>query len=415
MEFGRPVGRDGKPNHFVTGSLGAQYASEIKPGQSEIEKGMIHLNERETAKLSKLFVTAFHLAQREMPFTEFVEFLRLQTVNFDVHLMKNHCSDKQARTFVKFIAQNITATIMNDVKGGCFTILCDGSTDSSVTEEEIIYVRYIEQVECKPVTKFLCVWGLEKADAAGIYEAIDKALTEIGDFPNWKEKVVSFTSDGAPVMMGRKGGVAAKLRNDVPHVIPIPCIAHRLELAMKNAGKDLSLLSSLDKLMEDVYKFYHYSPLNWTGLQETGEALSIKVVRPVNIYGTRWAGHRRRALMALNTDFIDIYTHCTQVSMTNRGDSGAKARHILDRLKLLEFVLFMHMMLFYFAACAMLSDVFQDNDTSIDLIPVRMHAACAKMTETDVDKMAVDFLNEEVVDGKYKTVQLEKKKRGCST
>ncbi|KAK6178206.1 hypothetical protein SNE40_013016 [Patella caerulea] len=160
VQFGRPVGRDGKTNHFVTGSRGfrtsklqnhvendehilalsAQYASEIKPGQSEIEKGIINLNEKETAKLSKLFITAFYLAQREMPFTEFVELLRLQTVNFDVDLMANYASDKQAKTFV----QEITDTMMQDVKRGCFIILCDCYTDSSVIEEEIIYLRYIE-------------------------------------------------------------------------------------------------------------------------------------------------------------------------------------------------------------------------------------------------------------------------------
>ncbi|KAK6178205.1 hypothetical protein SNE40_013015 [Patella caerulea] len=158
--------------------------------------------------------------------------------------------------------------------------------------------------------------------------------------------------------MGKKGGVAAKLKNDVPYVITIPCIAHRLELAMKNAAKSLPLVNSLEKLMENVYKFYHYSPLNWTGLQETGNALNIKVLRPVNIYVTRLAGR-------------------------NAG------------------------------VCAMLSDVFQNNDTSIDLIPIMMHAASAKLTETDIDKMATDFLQEKVVDDTYRTVHLEKsKKRG---
>ncbi|XP_067668118.1 zinc finger protein 862-like [Haliotis asinina] len=183
---------------------------------------------------------------------------------------------------------------------------------------------------------------------------------------------------------------------------------------MKNAGKSLSLLSTLEKFLDDVYKFYHYSPLNWTGLQETGDALGIKVVRPVNIYGTRWAGHRHRALQALNTDYVAIHTHCTQVSINSKGDSASKAKHILDCLQSLELVLFMHMMLFYFAVCALLSDTFQDNDTSIDLIPVRMHAACVKLTETNFDKMAEEFMSE-LQDGQYRTVTLEKKKRGSST
>ena len=38
-------------------------------------------------------------------------------------------------------------------------------------------------------------------------------------------------SDGAPVMLGDRGGVFALLKQEIPHLIKVHCIAHRLELA----------------------------------------------------------------------------------------------------------------------------------------------------------------------------------------
>ncbi len=173
QQFGRKIGKDGKHNHFFTGSKGfrtskldahvinnehqdalcAKYASE-NPGKSPIEKGIITLNETEIAHLSKLFKTAFYLAQREMPFTEFEELLSLQSVNFDIDLLRIYANDKQAKVFIEYIAKDISTELMSDVKKGPFAVLCDGGTDSSVMEEEIMYVRYIEQTSFKPVTKY---------------------------------------------------------------------------------------------------------------------------------------------------------------------------------------------------------------------------------------------------------------------
>ena len=47
-----------------------------------------------------------------------------------------------------------------------FYVLNDSSTDISVTDEELVYVRYLE--DGRPVTKFLSIQALGKADAVGI-------------------------------------------------------------------------------------------------------------------------------------------------------------------------------------------------------------------------------------------------------
>ena len=53
--------------------------------------------------------------------------------------------------------------------------------------------------------------------------------------PDWKEKLVGLGSDGAPVMVGKRGGVSTLLREEVPHLINIQCLGHGLELAAMDA------------------------------------------------------------------------------------------------------------------------------------------------------------------------------------
>ena len=53
----------------------------------------------------------------------------------------------------------------------------------------------------------------------------------------WKEKLVFFCADGAAVNMGKKTGAAAKLKEEIGHLLSIHCVAHRLELGMVDAIK----------------------------------------------------------------------------------------------------------------------------------------------------------------------------------
>ena len=50
----------------------------------------------------------------------------------------------------------------------------------------------------------------------------------------WKNRGVAMGSDGAPVMLGDRGGGFALLKQEIPHLIKVHCIAHRLELAFAN-------------------------------------------------------------------------------------------------------------------------------------------------------------------------------------
>lgn len=77
---------------------------------------------------------------------------------------------------------------------------------------------------------------------------------------DWKERTVGFGSDGAAVIVGCRSGVATRLRQDIPWLVNIQCLAHGLELAAVDAIKANDAMKKVDTLLHGLYKQYQYSP-----------------------------------------------------------------------------------------------------------------------------------------------------------
>ena len=60
------------------------------------------------------------------------------------------------------------------------SVLSDGSTDTGVTEEEMIYCRLLDK-ELKASTKFVDIIHLEKANSEGILNAIHESIKTVHD------------------------------------------------------------------------------------------------------------------------------------------------------------------------------------------------------------------------------------------
>lgn len=71
--------------------------------------------------------------------------------------------------------------------------------------------------------------------------------------------MVGFASDGASVMVGRITGVATRLKQDIPHLISIHCIAHRLALASVSAADNVPCICSYSSTLKDIYNYLAHS------------------------------------------------------------------------------------------------------------------------------------------------------------
>ena len=135
-------------------------------------------------------------------------------------------------------------------------IISDGSTDSSVCEQEMMFMRMGDHGQVK--VKFVGVIETPKADAERITKSIMKGV-EVGldiKFEDFVPKLVAMGCDEAAVMIGRNTGVVKRLRDLAPSMVGIHCFAHRLELAIKDVIKKHQHYAQLEKLMFDLWQFY---------------------------------------------------------------------------------------------------------------------------------------------------------------
>ena len=261
-------------------------------------------------RLVHLFRNVHALVKYRRPFTDFVWMCQLdEKKGLDVG--QTYRNDKQAATFSGFIAEIERQKLVSDINNSKFlTIICDGSTDSGVQEEEIVYVRYCNSGEIN--TSFVALGSPERADADGIFKVISDSLNNVG-IKDWHNKLVGVGSDGANVMTGKKGGVVAKWKQLQPLLQGVHCFAHRLELAFKDVVKNINYYSKMSTLLMGLYYFYHNSSLNRENLKRSYTALKITPLMPSRVGGTRWLGHMERALETFWTGYTPIRTHLQQV------------------------------------------------------------------------------------------------------
>ena len=80
------------------------------------------------------------------------------------------------------------------------------------------------------INYFLEIIKVDSGTAQRIAQSLQMLFTEVG-LTKWKSKLVALGADGASVNMGESGEVGAIIKKDIPHLIHIHCIAHKLELA----------------------------------------------------------------------------------------------------------------------------------------------------------------------------------------
>ena len=125
---------------------------------------------------------------------------------------------KAATGFERAIAEVERRRLMSRVNNARFvSLISDGTTDSSATEAEMLYIRYA--VRGSVSTELVGIDNVGKADAPTMPHAIDSMVERYLDMPKAMllKKLVGFGSDGGTaVMTGVNNGVAALLLREQP-------------------------------------------------------------------------------------------------------------------------------------------------------------------------------------------------------
>jgi hypothetical protein len=196
---------------------------------------------------------------------------------------KNYQNSFMASKFSGIISDNLKDDLISKVFSSKFvSVLADGSTDSSVQEQEVVYLRYLENG--KAITSLVDIVSLEHAHAERVYTAIESALQNYGlDFQKLNADhhgtptLVCANFDGASVMLGKKSGVITHIQRQVPQIIPIHCVAHKLELAILDAVKNLPFLKKYYDTIRGLFIMYRASPKRLRDLQAISNSFEVTV------------------------------------------------------------------------------------------------------------------------------------------
>ena len=307
-------------------------ANKAPPSTSIAEKTLVTLNRAQFEKMDKLFRTAHAIAKKGRPFTGFVWMCDLDEMK-GLDIGKTYRNHTQAQNFISYIAMVERNNFQQELLSvGFLSLLSDGSTDSAVIEEEVVYAQYAKDGEI--FVKFLGLQPVPKADALHITTAIkDVTSAALGiEEKEWKKKLVAVGSDGAAVMVGCRSGVVTRLTEDMPHVIGVHCMAHRLELSFKDAVSGNTCHKKLDGLLMGLYSFYHASPLNRANLKASYQILEQTPLMPTRIGGTRWVAHTLKALGNFLRGYAALIQHLEQIKSPDsegvREEQRAKAKKL---------------------------------------------------------------------------------------
>ncbi len=204
----------------------------------------------------------------------------------------------------------------------------------------------------------------------GLKKAISGTFEDAG-VNTWQEKLVAFRADGASVNLGKKAGIAALLKKEVPYLIDFHCLPHRPELALLELQLSCKPVEEVYDVLHLIWKTYHYSPKSVRALTSIADELEINILKPTQVRGTRWLPHVSRALKVFVSDtlasesgqYAAVLMHMEDLSVNSKNaDIQGRARHVAAKMKDIHFAAFCHFLADLFSILSRLSLQMQRNE-----------------------------------------------------
>ncbi|VDI58325.1 Hypothetical predicted protein [Mytilus galloprovincialis] len=220
----------------------------------ELNQTVNDMSNNITSSAQKAIVDAlkvmYYLISKNLPLDHFNSMIELDATNLpNLRLAKNdtYPSWEIVHELLNLLSEQVSDTVTNNVKSSpctCFSLMVDEVSDNLSIKHLALCSRYIDQTG-QLQRAFLVDTELPNATAETVTNSI---ISEI----NKKELLISdmsgFASDGAAVFLGKKNGVAKKLKDHNPAMITNHCRDHRLALACRDSFNSVPLMKKQTKL-----------------------------------------------------------------------------------------------------------------------------------------------------------------------
>lgn len=263
-----------------------------------------------------IFRTAYYVAKNDRPYLDHPELIDLQRTN-GCNIGRILHSPTVCTDIIDHIADEMKKRLISDIvlHKRPFSVLIDESTSLGKKSCLIIYIRSCVGESTEPLSFMLDIIDLRDTTAAGILDALLECLnkhgltdTVLGQF--W----LGLGTDGASVMLGKRGGLCVQLKEKYPNLIAWHCFNHRLELAVHGATKACTEINHFKLFMEKLYSLYSMSPKNRRALEQCAAEVGSELLRIGRVLDVRWVASSHRAVKAVWTSYPALCAHFIQSS-----------------------------------------------------------------------------------------------------
>ena len=339
-----------------------------------IAQALSKLPAEERDRLKKKFDIAYFVATEKLAFTKYPSICELEA-RHGVELGTSYLNKSAGRTFCHYIAEERKENVVEALrKAHFFSILMDGTTDKGNIEDELFLVLWcdVDGADEKIHTRasYFAVDRPKDATAVGLFESLRNELGRLGikaiDTKECK-KLIGIGTDGAAVNVSALKG---KVQSNIPWVYWMWCLAHRLELAVKDALQG-TVFDIIDELLLRLYYIYEKSPKKSRELEDIIADLQgcfsfdDSGVRPVRASGTRWISHKVEALKRVLSKFGAYTSHLAALSEDRTVRDRAKLKGYYTKWTDAKYLLGCAVFVDVLTPCATLSKVMQSDDLDV--------------------------------------------------
>ncbi|KAL9977260.1 hypothetical protein ACROYT_G014644 [Oculina patagonica] len=286
-------------DHLSSGSHKSSVQVEHTQRVSHFHKLAVQKDAAQDVILQQAFLSAYWLAKEEVANRKFPSLLALlehagnSTIKFFMHR-----SQQSTIEIIQAIGDELhDRTIGAITNCSAVGLLCDDAMDVSVVEQFIGFVQFYDSGQQNVEVKFLFAEdALENSDSANsqaLYDIVIKQFESIG-----LRKLTGLCTDGASVMVGKKEGLAAKLRRVCPDMINLHCVCHKLALACADADQELKYVDHMATIIRQLWQSMENSSKRTKAYMKTqmqlhefglNKKMKKKVFKKLKkAYKTRW-------------------------------------------------------------------------------------------------------------------------------
>lgn len=227
---------------------------------------------------------------------------------------------------IHYIAESRRQELMTKLANAkFFSVLLDGSTDKANIDNEVLLVVWCDSggSDKKVHTRmeYITIIRPQSVTAEGLFKVLEGGLQGLGISKISAEKcqkLVGISTDGASANIAASG-LKGLVEGHSGWVLWVWCMAHQLELAVKDAPKGTAFYL-IDDLLLKLYYLYEKSPKKCRELQDIVTDLKECLrfdddgIKPICASGSRWVAHKLNAMKRIISKYGAYTNHLVVLS-----------------------------------------------------------------------------------------------------